>query len=232
VDITLEGKPSYPVAIVRLDPGESLIVESSSTMAMDPQLAVETTFNGANGGGFLSWLTAAFVGLVRKFVAGETMFVNVYRATGSAGRVLVAPAMVGDIVEIALDGGRTVTVQAGSFLACTPGVTQKLQWGGLAMLLSGEGAFFLECSGTGRLLINAYGGIREVPVDGTFLVDDGHTVAWEGPLTYKRRNSGGLKATLLSGEGRLLEFRGTGKVWVQSRNLASFIQWITPFFPR
>jgi uncharacterized protein (TIGR00266 family) len=231
VQIELEGRPSYPMALVKLAKGESIVAEGSSMLGMGPGLSVDTTFNGAQGGGALEWLTAAFVGLVRKFMAGETMFVNVFKARTDGAEVMLAPAMVGDIVHIELDGTRKVTVQAGSFLASGPKVKQRLIWGGIAMLLSGEGAFFLECSGTGPLLINAYGGIEEIPVEGEYLVDDGHLVAWEGKLTYKRRNAGGLKATLLSGEGRLLHFKGQGKLWIQTRNLSSFIGWLTHFFP-
>lgn len=230
MDIELYGRPSYPMATVRLKKGESIVVEGSSMLAMGPGLAVETTFNGAQGGGLVEWLTAAFVGLARKFLAGETMFVNIFKAKTEGAEVMLAPAMVGDIVDIELDGTRKVTVQAGSFMACSPGVKQRLVWGGLAMLFSGEGAFFLECSGKGHLLINSYGGIYEVPIDGSYLIDDGHTVAWEGKLTYKRKSAGGLKATLLSGEGRLIEFKGQGRVWVQTRNLSAFVGWISPFF--
>ncbi len=230
MQIELEGRPSYPMATVKLAKGESIVVEGSSMLAMGPGLGVETTFNGAQGGGLVEWLTAAFVGLVRKFVAGETLFVNIFKARTEGATVMIAPALVGDILDIELDGTRKVTVQAGSFLASAPTVKQRLIWGGIAMLFSGEGAFFLECSGKGHLLINSYGAIEEVPIDGEYFIDDGHVVAWEGKLSYTRKSAGGLKATLLSGEGRLLRFKGQGKVWIQTRNLSSFIQWITPFF--
>ena len=42
---------------------------------------------------------------------------------------------------------------------------------------------------------------------------------------------GGWKSTLLSGEGLVLEFTGTGTLWVQTRSLSSFLSWITPVLP-
>jgi uncharacterized protein (TIGR00266 family) len=98
------------------------------------------------------------------------------------------------------------------------------------MLFSGEGAFFLQCSGSGDLLVNSYGAIEKVEVDGSYLVDTGHVVGWEGDLTYSMRKAGGWKSAVLSGEGMVLEFKGTGTLWLQSRNLGSFVSWISPFF--
>ena len=230
MQIDVEARPSYALAVVKLDKGEKIIAESSSMVAMSTGLDVDTTFNGAQGGGPLDLLVAAFVGLVRKFVAGETMFVNVYRAKSDGQQVMLAPAMVGDLVHVQLDGTKKITVQASSFVACTPKVKQRLVWGGLAMLFSGEGAFFLECSGTGELLFTSYGGLEEVAIDGPYVVDSGHVAAWEGKVTYKLRKAGGWGTALLSGEGFVIEFTGQGKVWLQTRNLSSLVGWISPFF--
>jgi uncharacterized protein (TIGR00266 family) len=99
------------------------------------------------------------------------------------------------------------------------------------MLFSGEGAFFLEMSGQGDLLMNSYGGIEEVEVDGKYVVDSGHVAAWEGTgLKYSLRKAGGFGTALMSGEGLVLEFSGKGKVWLQTRNLSSLVGWISPYF--
>lgn len=235
MQIDVEARPSYALAVVRLDKGEKIVAESSSMVAMSTALEVDTTFNGAQGGGLVEWLTAAFVGLVRKFVAGETMFVNEFKAKSDGQQVLLAPAMVGDLVHVQLDGTKKITVQASSFVACTPGVKQRLVWGGLAMLFSGEGAFFLECSGKGELLFNSYGGLEEIEVDGAYVVDSGHVAAWESvpgekPLAYSLKKAGGWGTALVSGEGLVIEFKGKGKVWLQTRNLQSLVGWISPFF--
>lgn len=230
MQIDVEARPSYALAVVKLDKGESIVAESSAMVAMSTKLDVDTTFNGSRGAGAVEWLTAAFVGLVRKFVAGETMFVNVFTARSDGQEVLLAPAMIGDLVHVGLDGTRKIVVQASSFVACTPGVKQRLVWGGLAMLFSGEGAFFLECSGRGELLFNSYGGLEEIAIDGPYVVDSGHVAAWEGKLTYKLKKAGGWGTAVLSGEGLVVEFEGQGTVWMQTRNLSSLVSWISPFF--
>lgn len=231
MQIDLEARPSYGLAVVTLNKGEKIISESSAMVAMSKGLQTDTGFQGAGSGGAVDWLKAALAGLARKFLAGETMFANTFTATADGQQVMLAPALIGDVEHIVLDGGRRVTVQATSFLASTPGVNVSLVWGGLSMLFGGEGAFFLECTGKGDLLMNAYGGIEEIEVDGGYIIDSGHVVAWEGALTYSLRKAGGWKSAMLSGEGLVLEFKGKGKVWMQTRNLGAFVGWISPFFP-
>lgn len=228
--IEIEARPSYALAVVTLDQDESMTVESGSMVAMSPDLAVESTFPGASGGP-VAWLTSLLVALIRKFLAGERMVVNVFRASKASQQLLLAPAMIGDLVHVQLDGSRKITVQAGSFVAAGPKVKQRLVWGGLSMLFSGEGAFFLEMSGQGDLLFNSYGGIEEVEVDGRYVVDSGHVAAWEGAgLKHSLKKAGGWGTALLSGEGFVIEFSGKGKVWLQTRNLSSLVGWITPYF--
>ena len=51
-------------------------------------------------------------------------------------------------------------------LACTPGVKMKTKFGGLKAFFSGEGAFFLECSGSGELWFSSYGAVIEKAIAG------------------------------------------------------------------
>jgi len=231
MQIELESRPSYGLAVVQLEQGEEITAESGSMVAMSDQLDVDTTFNGTGSGGIVSFLQAALVGLARKFLAGETMFVNVFRARSPGQKVLLAPAMVGDVVQVTLDGQREVTVQAGSYLASTKGVKEDLIWGGFSMLFSREGAFFLKCSGQGELLINSYGAIEKIEVDGSYRVDTGHVVAFEGGLRYQIRKAGGWATAVFSGEGLVLEFTGKGTIWLQTRNVGALVGWLTPFLP-
>lgn len=230
MEIDLESRPSYAMAVVRLDAGETLIAEKGAMVGMSTGLAVDSGFQGTGSGGLVEMIRAVVAGLARRFLAGESMFVNSFRAVSDGQQLMLAPAMVGDVAHVQLDGTRTITVQAESYLAATPQVKVGLVWGGLSMLLSGEGGFFLKCTGSGSLLINSYGAIETIEVDGGYIVDTGHVVAWEGDLTYGIRRAGGWRSAILSGEGLVLEFNGKGTLWLQTRNLGSFVGWLTPFF--
>jgi uncharacterized protein (TIGR00266 family) len=229
--IDVESKPSYGMAVVHLDDGETIIAESGSMVAMTDDIDVSTEFNGTGGAGFMGKVKAVLAGLARKVLGGESMFVNHYTAEEDDQRVMLAPAMVGDVLDIEMSK-RPIYVQATSFLAATPDVVVQLVWGGWSMLFSREGAFFLKCRGKGgRLLLNCYGALEEIDVDGSFAVDSGHLVAYKGKLKYSIRKVGGWKSTLLPGEGLVLEFNGKGKIWLQTRNFGSLVSWITPQLP-
>jgi uncharacterized protein (TIGR00266 family) len=225
---TIEYGPAYAVATIGLDPGEEVTVEAGSMVGMSDGLNINTHIGG-NAGGFFAGLINFLLALVRKFLGGETLFVNTYSPpSGQKGQILIAPALSGDIIHYKLDGARNLMVQGSSYLASGPGVKVKTKFGGLKSLFSGEGAFWLQCTGTGDLWINCYGAIEELDINGTYVVDTGHVVAFDDTLDYKIKGSGNLKSTFLSGEGLTMHFHGTGKLFIQSRNLGGMIHWITP----
>ena len=224
----IEHGPAYAMATVSLDAGEEVTVEAGSMVAMSDGLTINTHIGG-NKGGFFGGLVNFFLALIRKFLGGETLFVNTYSPPSSqSGKVYIAPALSGDIIHHPMDGTKSLMVQGSSYLASGPGVVVKTKFGGLKSLFSGEGAFWLRCEGKGELWVNCYGAIHEIEVDGTYIVDTGHVVAFDDTLDYRIKGSGSLKSTLLSGEGLTMHFSGHGKLYIQSRNLGGMIHWITP----
>ena len=73
---------------------------------------------------------------------------------------------------------------------------------------------------------------REVPAGETYTVDSGHLVAWPETMAYDTRRVGGLKETLLSGEGLVMDFEGPGTLWLQTRDYDSFIMDIADNLPQ
>lgn len=195
-----------------------------------PQLEMDTRLNAGREAGFFARLFALMVAFLRRLFGGETMFVNDFHGA-QGGEVVLAPSLSGHIMHRRLGSGSKLFVQTGSYLASTGTIDTKIRWGGLRALFGGEGLVLLECSGDGDLFVNSYGGIVDVPVNGTFVVDTGHIVAFEGSLDFRVKSIGGLKSLLFSGEGLVCEFSGQGTVFVQSRNLGALIGWLTPMLP-
>ena len=229
-------KPSYAMMHVQLEPGERIIAEAGSMVGMSPNMTVKTGLASAHGsgvgfiGGLISFVWGFFGALIRKALGGESFFMNTFEPAGGPGEVYLAPAMVGDAVNMRLDN-QTLMVRGASFLAATPDITIRTRFAGFWGFLSGEGLFLLECSGTGDLWLNSYGMIEEREMDGRYVVDTGHLVAFDTTLRYHVKSVGGLKSTLLSGEGLVIELVGQGRVLVQTRSVGGLVSWLSPLFP-
>ena len=92
----------------------------------------------------------------------------------------------------------------------------------------------LKCTGQGDLFTSAYGAIHPVDLVAgqQYVVDTGHIVAFDGTITYNVRGSGGLKETLLSGEGLVCVFTGPGRLYLQTRSMDAFLKLIIPKLPK
>lgn len=211
----IHGNPEYGHLTVLLEPGDTFIAEAGAMSWMHEGVQMKSRLLG----GFLK-------ALIRKLVGGESLFVAEYQHP-AGGAVSFSPSTPGSLVHKRLNNNALV-LTAGSFLACTPGVELKAKFGGLKALFSGEGAFYLECSGNGDLFFNSFGAIVEKDINGSFIVDTGHVVAWEPTLSYSLQGMGSLKSTLLSGEGLVMKFTGTGKIYLQTRTLGGLAGWLSP----
>ena len=110
--------------------------------------------------------------------------------------------------------------------------SQYAKWGGLRGLLAKEGFFFLGVTGHGDLWFTSYGGIEAVDVNGSYLIDNGNLVGYEGNLTMNIKSAGGgLLGFMASGEGLVCEFNGQGRIYIQTRNLQSLVGWLSPMLP-
>jgi uncharacterized protein (TIGR00266 family) len=227
---SIEHGPAFAWLRVQLAPGESFQAEAGAMVTRSTSVAMKTKLNAGRGAGPFRVLWAFIVALLRKFLAGETMFINEFVAP-QGGEVIVAPSLAGQVMQQRLTGNERLFVQAGSYLASTGNVDTKVRFGGLRTLLGGEGLVLLECAGQGDVFANSYGGITAVPVNGKLVVDTGHIVAFDGTLDFRVRGIGGMKSFLFSGEGLVAEFSGRGTVYVQSRNLGALVGWVGPMLP-
>tara|TARA_B100002052_G_scaffold12233_1_gene9865 strand:+ start:4387 stop:5043 length:657 start_codon:yes stop_codon:yes gene_type:complete len=211
----IKGNPSYGEVDIELGPEEIILIEPGAMSRMDSHL----NSSYQRQGGFFS-------AMFRKMFGGESFFLGKY-GHKNGGKLTFAPAVPGSVERYFLSNNK-LNIMAGSFLACTPGVNIKAKFGGLKALFSGEGAFLLEASGNGDLFFNSFGGIVEKKIEGDFIVDSGHVVAFEPSLNYKISGMGNWKSTMLSGEGLVMTFNGSGKIYLQTRTIDSLASWLTP----
>jgi uncharacterized protein (TIGR00266 family) len=218
MDYEIQCQPSYSVLEVSLDPGEKVVSEAGAMAWMSENLSVETSTRGG-----------ALSGLKRSILSGESFFQNTYSAEGGPGTIGLAPGQPGDIVAYEMDQSELL-LEKNAYLASSTDIHCDANFQGLRGLF-GEGLFVLTVSGSGTLFFNAYGDIEEVEVDGSYVVDNGHAVAWEPSLDYELTRARTIRSFLFADQ-LLMRFTGQGKLWVQSRNPRSFADWVYPFRPQ
>ncbi|MDO9100164.1 MAG: TIGR00266 family protein [Caldisericota bacterium] len=211
---------SYALLELQLGAGEAVTAEADAMVSMSMNMQMET---GAKGGLF---------GALKRAVGGESMFQNTFTAQGGPGVLMLAPTMVGDITAREMRG-ESLFVQSGSYLASSTTIELDTKWGGARTFFSGEGLVVLKATGMGMLYLSSYGAIHPVTLGpGEKLVmDTGHMVAFDATMDYRVRTIGGLKQTLFSGEGLVVELTGPGTMYMQTRNFPAFVNYLVPKLP-
>ncbi|KAK6530308.1 hypothetical protein TWF694_003668 [Orbilia ellipsospora] len=168
---------------------------------------------------------------LKKLISGGELAHSTY--TGP-GEVILAPASLGDIVPIRLDGNQQWTMGKDAFLANTQGVIRDYKSQGLgSAMFSGEGLFVYKITGQGVLFVTSLGAIiqKNLAPNEQYIVDNGHLVAWNCKYVIERIASGGIISALSSNEGLVCRFTGPGTVFIQTRNPGEFGAWIRSHVP-
>jgi uncharacterized protein (TIGR00266 family) len=96
----------------------------------------------------------------------------------------------------------------------------------------GVGFFMLRLVGPGTVFFASYGAIHEVVIgDSGYTADTGHIVGFSDGVDYSVRSFSGFKGLFFSGEGLVCDFRGSGRLYLQTRNAASLASFLHPFRP-
>ena len=214
MEIEILQGPGNSAAKISLAPNESCTAEGGSMIAMSGDMSITTTTQQRSGGGLLK--------AAKRMLAGESFFINHFTAGHDGGELYLAATLSGDMMTYDLDNENLI-VQGGSFVACDPGVNLDLGWEGFKSFLSGESIFWIHLNGTGPVVLNSFGAIYPIEVDGEHIVDTGHIVAFNETLNFSITKAGkSWLASFLGGEGLVCKFQGQGTVWCQSHNASSF----------
>jgi len=220
MNINIELGPGCSVARVALNPGEQITSEGGAMISMSGDINIETTTHKKGQGGIMKAL--------KRMLTGENFFLNHFTAGGQGGELLLATTLPGDMMTYELQGEELI-VQGGSFVACEPNIEIDLSWQGFKSIISKESIFWLNLNGTGKVIINSFGAIYPIEVDGEYIVDTGHIVAFPKNMNFTVTKAGkSWMSSILGGEGFVCKFTGKGTVWVQSHNSNSFGSTIGP----
>lgn len=217
-----------PFLHVAMTQGDRIYCESDAMVMMEATLNLKGNMTGGIG-----------KAIMRKLANGESFFQQQIEAVRGDGDCLLSPVLPGalEIIDI---GQRQYLLNDGTFVAATSGTEMKVRMQniGNALFAQSGGFFVMETSGTGQVVVSGFGSMfqLEVTPGKDMIIDNSHVVCWDSTLRYEISVTtggggiggmlGGLVNSLTSGEGIVLRFSGTGKIYVCSRNRDAFVEWI------
>lgn len=222
MQVEITYRPSYALAVVSLGADESIQAEAGAMVSMSPDVAIETKATGGIMGA-----------LRRSVLGGESFFMNTYQAGARGGQISLAPVLPGDMTVLEL-ADEALMVQSGSYVASSEGIDIDTKWSGADTFFAREGLIMLKCSGSGTLVLSSYGAIHEMELSTgeTHVIDTGHIVAFTDGMGFRVKRVGGIKSTLFSGEGLVVDLTGPGKGLLQTRSDDAFLTWLIPRLPK
>jgi len=204
--------------VVNLEQGETITAESGAMTYIDPTIEAHTRKREKSFWGSL--------GL--SVIGGQSFWVNDYTANAPNAEAAFVAAPVGDIEKLEVASGKGYVIQKSAYIASTQNIDLDVQWEGFSKGLFGQGLFMIKATGNGQLFINTFGAIdtHTLAAGQKLIVDNFHLVAFSDTCTYKVTKFGGLKETLLGGEGLVTEITGPGDVHIQTKNMREFVDWL------
>ncbi|TWU01612.1 TIGR00266 family protein [Neorhodopirellula pilleata] len=224
LEFEITQRPDFAIAKIHIPAGQKIFAEPSAMVSMSPNVHLEAGFKGGLGK------------TLGRFLGGESLIINTFTALDGPGEIMFAGGAAGDVAYHRLNGN-TMYLQRGAYMFNSDGVEVTGSWQGAKGFFSGEGLVLLKASGVGDLFFSSYGAIMPIDVTDGFMVDTGYIVAFEETLQYRvtvlpgLRAGGKIKSFFFGGEGLVCQFAGQGRVWVQTRQAKSFLQWVNPYRP-
>jgi uncharacterized protein (TIGR00266 family) len=215
-----------PFLHASLTRGEMIYCESDAMVMMEANLDLKGKMRGGLG-----------AALMRTFANGESFFQQNIEAVRGDGDCLLSPTLPGamQVVDV---GPRNYLLSDGAFVAASSKVELKVRTQSLgnALFAQSGGFFVTETSGNGQIVVSGFGSMSMLDVEPgkPIVIDNAHVVCWDSTLQYEvsitTGTSGGFLGNLInsqtSGEGLVLKFSGSGKVYVCSRNRNAFKAWV------
>ena len=214
----IKYQPSYSMLEVELEKGEQITGESGALTYMSPTIDVRTRTRERS---ILGSLKTSILG-------GQSLFVTDFAANGAPGKVALVAAPIGDIIKLEVSPAKGYIIQKSAYLASSQNIDLDVRWEGFSRGLFGQGLFMIKTTGMGDLFINSFGAIdkHELAPGEQLVVDNFHLAAFSDTCEYEVRKFGTWKDTIFSGEGLVTYIEGPGEVYVQTKNLREFVDWL------
>jgi len=200
---------------LELRQGEEIYAEAGSMLYLGPGIDLQARMQGG-----------LMKGLMRKFLAGESLFMSVFRCSTPTGKLALANPIAGKIIPIELRGN-TILAERNAFLAAIGNIDLSIaftkRFG--AGLFGGEGFILQKISGQGMVFLHAGGNMVEfnLAAGEQLRADTGCIVSMAETVAYDIQFVGGFSNALFGGEGLFYAMlTGPGHVVLQTLPFSRF----------
>ena len=220
IKFEIKYSPSYALLEAQLPADAHIIAEAGALTYMSSNIEVETRTRTRD--------TGVWGAIKVSVLGGESLFITDYSAKGGPGKVGFVSAPLGDISHLEITPNKGYIIQSSAYIASTAGVKLDTEWQGFTKGLFGQNLFMIKTIGEGDVFRNTFGAIdkHELEAGESLIVDNYHLAALSDTCDYKVRMFGGLKSTILGGEGFVTEVTGPGEVYIQTKNVKEFVDWL------
>ncbi|HET7434830.1 MAG TPA: TIGR00266 family protein [Thermoanaerobaculia bacterium] len=200
---------------ITLRQNEEVYAEAGSMLYMGGGIELQAKMQGG-----------VMKGLMRKFLAGESMFMSVFRSNVPEAKMALANPIAGKIFPIELRGN-TILAERNAFLCGIGNIDLSVaftkRFG--AGFFGGEGFILQKLSGHGLVFLHAGGNMLEFNLapGEQIRVDTGCIVSMADTVTYDIQFVGGFRNALFGGEGLFYAvLTGPGHVVLQTLPFSRF----------
>jgi uncharacterized protein (TIGR00266 family) len=194
---------------IQLHQNEEIYAEAGAMLYMGPGIDLQAKMQGG-----------LMKGLMRKFLAGETLFMSVFHCQAATAHMALANPIAGKIFPVQLDG-TTILAERNAYLCAIGNIDLSVaftkRFG--AGLFGGEGFLLQKISGQGLVFLHAGGNMLEFNLapGETLRVDTGCIVSMADTVDYDIQFVGGFSNALFGGEGLFYAtLSGPGHVVLQT----------------
>jgi len=217
-----------PVLEVDLQPGQKVVSQGGELSWKTESIKLSTSTKGAGQSGVM--------GVLKRAVAGSTIFMTEFTAEGGPGTVSFATKMPGEIRPVAIGPDREYLVSRHGFMAGTEDITLAVgfqkQLG--AGVFGGNGFILQRLSGQGVAWIELSGELIEYHLapGETLHVHPGHIGIFDASISYDIEIVKGVKNMLFGADSIfLVRLTGSGMLWLQTLPLPNLAHALAPFLP-
>jgi uncharacterized protein (TIGR00266 family) len=216
---------AFPVVVMAVAPGETILTESGGMSWMSANMKMDTNMKGG-----------LFKGLGRA-MAGESVFLNTFTAEGGTGMLACASSFPGSIIAMELGPADAIIAQKSAFL-CGSGtlslsVHLKRSFG--VSMFGGEGFVMEKIAGPGTVFLEIDGSVEKYRLapGQTYMANNGNLAAYTPETTVALETVKGMKNIFFGGEGLFhVRLTGPGEIYLQTLTAQNVAKSILPFLPK